>query len=275
MIALILTGGRSRRMGRDKLLIERPDGMRQIDWLAKLVREAGLKAMLSRRDDSPAPVDLPTVIDRRAEGGPLAALEAFHELHPGQPVLLLGGDLFLMDALALSDLLAGRDESRAATCFANRIDARPEPLCTIYEARAVAQASEWLSRGEYTARHFLAQLDPKVIPLRSPAALDNVNTPRDLHEALQKLRGGIARKQVAVVHPRFAAEVETLACTLGGLLEELSFRQRWDESAAEHAPFRNGDPADWNTLLQDGDRIVFGPPTAPEAASWPRRISPG
>ena len=193
MIALILTGGKSRRMGRDKLLIERPDGMRQIDWLAKLVREAGLKAMLSRRDDSPAPVDLPTVIDRRAEGGPLAALEAFHELHPGQPVLLLGGDLFLMDALALSDLLAGRDESRAATCFANRIDARPEPLCTIYEARAVAQASEWLSRGEYTARHFLAQLDPKVIPLRSPAALDNVNTPRDLHEALQKLRGGIAR----------------------------------------------------------------------------------
>ena len=98
MIALILTGGRSRRMGRDKLLIERPDGMRQIDWLAKLVREAGLKAMLSRRDDSPAPVDLPTVIDRRAEGGPLAALEAFHELHPGQPVLLLGGDLFLMAA---------------------------------------------------------------------------------------------------------------------------------------------------------------------------------
>ena len=275
MIALILTGGKSRRMGRDKLLIERPDGVRQIDWLAKLLREAGLEAMLSSRGDSPPPIDLPAVIDRRPEGGPLAALEAFHELHPGRPVLLLGGDLFLMDAVTLADLLAGRDASRAATCFANRIDGRPEPLCTIYEEEGIGLATEWLSRGEHGARHFLSELDPKVLPLPSPAALDNVNNPRDLHEAFQKLQGGIETKRVTVGHPRFTGEVETLACTLGGLFEELSFRERWDESAAEHARFRNGSPADWDSPVQNGDRITFGSPMASGEASRARRISPG
>ena len=37
MIALILTGGKSRRMGRDKLLIERPNGVHRIDCLGKLL----------------------------------------------------------------------------------------------------------------------------------------------------------------------------------------------------------------------------------------------
>src|SRR5688500_6146796 len=103
MIALILAGGRSRRMGRDKLLIERPDGLRQIDWLAHLLRAAGLEVMLSIRGDALRPEDLPLVIDRNPGGGPLAALEAFHGQCPGQPVLVLGGDLFLMDAPTLAE----------------------------------------------------------------------------------------------------------------------------------------------------------------------------
>jgi molybdopterin-guanine dinucleotide biosynthesis protein A len=251
MIALILTGGKSRRMGRDKLRIVRPDGMLQIEWLVKLLREAGLEVLLSSPGDSAPPIDLPVVTDLRPDGGPLAALEAFHSLHHGKPLLLLGGDLFLMDAVTVTGLIEGRDETRSATCYANRIDGRPEPLCTIYEAQSSALATEWLARGEHGARHFLAGLDPKILSLRSPAALDNVNNPRDLHEAFQKLREGVVAKRVTVEHPLFAGEVTTLACTVGGLFEELSFRERWDEAAAGEVP------AEWEAPVREGDRIVF------------------
>ena len=216
--------------------------------------------MLSSRGDLPPPLALPVVTDLRPDGGPLAALEAFHSLRPGTPVLLLGGDLFLMDAVTVGGLIEGRDQSRAATCYANRIDGRPEPLCTIYEAQAIALAADRLARGEHGARHFLAELDPKMMPLLSPAALDNVNNPRDLHEAFQKLRGGIVEKRVVVEHPRFTGEVTTLACTLGGRVEELSFRLRWDESAAGDLRLRNGSPAAWETPVREGDRIVFRSP---------------
>ena len=50
--SLILIGGKSQRMGRDKATIERPDGTRQVDWLVRLAKLAGGEVFLSMRDAS-------------------------------------------------------------------------------------------------------------------------------------------------------------------------------------------------------------------------------
>ncbi|WP_367872509.1 molybdenum cofactor guanylyltransferase [Luteolibacter sp. Populi] len=261
MVALILIGGRSTRMGRDKTLIARPDGQRQIDWLVSLARAAGTEPMLSMRDDSPPPCDLPLIRDRHPGGGPLAALEAFHNARPGEPTLLLGGDLFLMDAETLRLLLKGRDPSRNATGYANRLDGQPEPLCTIYEGQSIAQAPQWLARGEYGARRFLKSLAPRVLDLVHPAALDNVNTPLDLKEALAKLSGGVSPKTVDVEHPGFTGRFDTLACTIGGLFEELCFQQRLAPSPARFHPFMNGGSVLWGQAIAPGSRVAYRPVT--------------
>ena len=260
MLALILIAGHSTRMGQDKALILRLDGQRQIDHLAAITRAAGLEPWLSMRDDdSPPPLDLPVIRDRHPGAGPLAALDAFHHAHPGEPVLLLGADLFLLDVATLRVLLEQRDPSRMATAFANRLDSKPEPLCTIFEASAIPQASEWLARGEPRARHFLRSLDPKVIALPHPAALDNINTLIDLAEAFAKLQHGAVAKTIHLEHPAFTGSFDTLACTIGGVFSELCFLKRLDPIPSNFRPVLDGQPALWGQLIPPGGHIAFQP----------------
>ena len=284
MIILILSGGKSRRMGCDKLLLARPDGIRQIDWLAGLAKATGCEVLLSRRDDAAPPVDLPVIADLHPGGGPLAALAAAHAARPDQPVLMLGGDLFLLDAATLNYLLAHRDPSRRATAFANRLDGRPEPHCTIYETSGSSLAAGWLARGDLHARHFLESLEPRVLSLPHPAALDGANTPHELAECFTKLERGVLPKAVNVHYSgalreargRDEERVETLACTVAGLYEELSFRHRLPLAIDQLDATCNGIPCSWDQLLSHGDAITFlpshTPPPIPGIAS--RRSDP-
>lgn len=263
MILLILSGGKSRRMGCDKLLLTRPDGIRQIDWLAGLAKATGCEVMLSRRDDSSPPVDLPVIADLHPGGGPLAALAAAHAARPDQPVLMLGGDLFLLDAATLKHLLDHRDPARRATAFANRIDGRPEPHCAIYEVSGSSLAAGWLARGDFHARHFLESLEPRVLDLPQPAALDGANTPHELAECFAKLERGVRLKTVIVRYSRSLHEVlgqeeeqiETLACTVAGLYEELRFRNRLDIRTDDLQANRDGRPLAWDEILV-GDEVI-------------------
>jgi molybdopterin-guanine dinucleotide biosynthesis protein A len=265
MILLILSGGKSRRMGCDKLLLTRPDGIRQIDWLAGLAKATGCEVMLSRRDDSSPPVDLPVIADLHPGGGPLAALAAAHAARPDQPVLMLGGDLFLLDAATLKHLLDHRDPARRATAFANRIDGRPEPHCAIYEVSGSSLAAGWLARGDFHARHFLESLEPRVLDLPQPAALDGANTPHELAECFAKLERGVRLKTVIVRYSRSLHEVlgqeeeqiETLACTVAGLYEELRFRNRLDIRTDDLQANRDGRPLAWDEILVRDEVIDF------------------
>lgn len=266
MKTLILIGGKSRRMGRDKALIQRPDGTRQIDHLVDLIRRTGGDPTLSLPEGANAPVDLPVLRDSVAEGGPLGALAS---LEFG-PVLVVGCDLFLIDEPTIRELIDRRDPSRAATCFANRVDGRPEPLCAIYESAAIARAKGAFAAGERCARQFLEALAPLVLELPRPAALDNANTPHELAECFAKLEHGVVPKSVKVLYFAKLREargleeetVNTLACTPAGLYEEIRFRHRLPLQIGSLRAARNGDFCGWDEPLTDGDEIVFIPPVA-------------
>ena len=243
-------------MGQDKALIVRPDGMRQIDWLVKLARLAGDEVFLSMREPGVPPALLPAIFDLHPGAGPLAGLAAFHGWHPGEAVLVLSCDLFLLDRETVYHLLAKRDPSRLATCYANRIDGDPEPLCTIYEAAALPRAGEWLERGESGARRFLRSLDPLLLELPHPAALDSANTPLELAECFSKLARGVREKSVEILWDDSWKRVSTLANTVGGLFEEISFRYRLRPAARVH-PSRNRETCGWETEIADLDQIAF------------------
>lgn len=269
MNVLIIAGGMSRRMGRDKGLIVLPGGRRQIDHILELARQISDSIHLSVRADVPPPVDLPVIHDLRPGAGPLAALEAAAQAAPG-PWLAIGCDLFLLDRETLAHLVSQRDASRPATCFLNRIDGRPEPLCTIYEPAALRAAAAALDAEKYCARRFLESLQPATLVLPNPVALDNANTPQELDECFAKLTRGVTRKNVRVLHfaklreERGVAEetVETFACTAGGLYEELRFRHRLSLDAAALRTAINGDFAPWDAPIAEGDEVVFIPPVA-------------
>lgn len=267
---MIIAGGRSRRMGTSKALLERPDGSRQIDFLARLAADISDTVCLSLADDSEISPDLPVITDRVTDAGPLGALASYAAARPGQPVLAVACDLMLLDVATLACLIERRDSSRGATCFASRIDGKPEPLCTIYEADSLGKAADFINGGTFCARRFLASLDPLVLELPSPAALDNVNSPADLREALAKLEAGVTTKRVSVLYFAKLREergmdaeiVETLACTAGGLYEELRFRHRLTLEPGSLRAARNEEFCDWSDPIQDNDEIIFIPPVS-------------
>ena len=265
---LILVGGLSERMGRDKALIERPDGTRQIDHITALVKSISGDVFLSARDSDARGTGLPVIADLEPGAGPLGALASASAARPG-PWLVLGCDLFLLDEPTIRFLIDHHDPIRGATAFINRIDDRPEPLCAIYEASSIYQAAEF-SKDKGCARKFLESLQPTLLELPHPAALDNANTPLELTEAFQKLSHGVESKAVQLLY--FAAlrearglsseTVETLACTAAGLYEELRFRHHLPLSSDHLRVAKNGEFAGWDSVVKSGDEFVFIPPVA-------------
>ena len=269
MNGLILAGGGSRRMGRDKALIERPDGTRQIDCITLLGREFCKGVFLSLKDGTSVPTDLPVIQDLRPGEGPVAALESAAAA-VGGPLLVLGCDLYLMDRETLAFLFSHRDPTRKATCFRNRIDGRAEPLCTIYETAGLELAGNALTNGQRCARRFLESLDPLMLDLPIRAALDNANTPHELTECFTKITEGVVPKTVRILYFAKLREargldeesVETLACTAAGLYEEVRFRYMLPLELGALSVAINGEFADWTTRLSEGDEVVFIPPVA-------------
>ena len=265
---LILVGGRSERMGRDKALIERPDGTRQIDHIVDLAKGVSGNVFLSARDSEARGTGLPVIADLEPGAGPLGALASACAAHPGT-WLVIGCDLYLLDESTLRFLIDHHEPAKGATAFRNRIDGRPEPLCAIYEASSISKAAKF-SKDTRCARKFLESLDPEILDLPHPAALDNANTPLELAEAFQKLTCGVESKAVQLLY--FAAlrearglsseTVETLACTAAGLFEELRFRHHLPLSTDHLRVAKNGEFTGWDSAVNSGDEFVFIPPVA-------------
>lgn len=269
MNALILAGGGSKRMGRNKSLIERPDGMRQIDYIASLANRFCEGVYVSLKDPGSVETDLPVITDLHPGEGPVAALESAAATCQG-PLLVLGCDLFLLNETTISHLIENRNPNALASSYKNRIDGRAEPLCTIYEPSALALAGKALADGQRCARHFLESLNPHLLELPEPAALDNANTPYELDECFTKLMHGVVPKHVRIMYfaklreARGSSEetIETLACTAAGLYEELRFRHRLPLDIDALRVAINGEFADWKANIKTGDEVVFIPPVA-------------
>ena len=267
---LIVAGGLSRRMGRDKSQIECRPGITQMDYLIKLAKEFDSAPLVSSNDPSKVPDGIEVLPDLHPGAGPLASLEAFHARFPDEPVLLLGCDQFLLDAATIQQLIDERNSEKSATAFANRIDKRAEPLCAIYEAPAVAASLAAIEKERFCARHFLEDQEPELLTLNHPIALDGANTPEELDEVMAKLEVGVEPKSIKVLYYAKLREergeseetIETLSCTAGGLYEELRFKNRFSLKIAGLRCARNGEFCDWKTRLEAGDEIVFIPPVA-------------
>jgi molybdopterin-guanine dinucleotide biosynthesis protein A len=270
MKVLILAGGKSRRMGRNKALINRPDGTRQLDFLVRLATAISDEVIISTNEPELVPTDLAHLPDQRPGDGPLGALASFHARHPDETVLLLGCDHFLLDGATLQQLIDSSDPNSAATTFQNRIDDRPEPLCTIYQPAALSRVHKTIEAGEFCARHFLEGLSPRLVKPKNPVALDNANTPAELDEAFAKLTEGVSAKAVTLLYFAKLRESRgldeetytTMACTAAGLYEELRFKHRFPLKIDALRCARNGDFCEWSERIKDGDEIVFIPPVA-------------
>ncbi|MES2745775.1 MAG: molybdopterin-guanine dinucleotide biosynthesis protein B [Bdellovibrionota bacterium] len=179
--ALILAGGRSERMGRDKALISYQD-QPQFARLYNELSEINLNPVISLRADQWPDLDLSPyslLRDRFTGLGPLGGiLTALHD-EGDTALLVVACDLPLLDKSTIQNLIVNRDPSKCATAYRSTTDGLPEPLCAIYEPKIKMRLHEALGLGLSCPRKVLLNTASHIIEAISPQALANANTPDD------------------------------------------------------------------------------------------------
>lgn len=190
---VILAGGRSRRMGRDKLLLPL-DGMSLLERAVQRWEAAGFRVLVSvsRLDKYPwlGPKQVP---DAFPGAGPMAGLLAGLEA-AGGPVFLTAADMPFADPAAAGCMLQLCGE--AAACVLQDARGRWEPLFGCYGPAAAAAARNLLEAGERRMQALLEALPVRVLQPEELGAhwngriLLNVNRPEDYEKLCLELESG-------------------------------------------------------------------------------------
>jgi molybdenum cofactor guanylyltransferase len=178
LYALVLAGGDSRRMGRDKAQLRYHRDEPQVRHAFDLLKAVAAVAYVSvRKDQADAPLyaPFPLIIDDGTIRGPAAGLLAAWSHSPQVAWLVLAADLPFVTAALVADLLAGRDASKLATAFRHR-DGTPEPLCTVWEPAARPTLLERVGAGDSSLRRVLANGPAKLIDAADPDLLQSVDS---------------------------------------------------------------------------------------------------
>ena len=186
---LVLAGGKSTRMGKDKGMIPY-HGMPQREYLYHLLGRVCTETFVSIRSDQKAdfPEDMQSIVDDDAYRGPYNGLLSAHNKFPEVAWLVLACDLPLIDLASLQELIAARDPNVLATAFAQKEDPLPEPLCAIWEPHALKSSKSYLESGNGTCpRKFLINNETKLVFPSDPNVLLNANSEEEYKEAIVKL----------------------------------------------------------------------------------------
>ncbi|WP_291960053.1 NTP transferase domain-containing protein [Maribacter sp.] len=186
---LVLSGGKSTRMGEDKGLITYHK-LPQREHLYHLLNEVCDKTFLSIRKDQKSEISnsFDAIIDNDEFRGPYNGLLSAHKEHPDAAWLVLACDLPLMDKKALEELIEARNSDKIASAFADADDPLPEPLCAIWEPEALKQSVAYLEAGNGSCpRKFLINSDVNLVFPQQKEVLLNANSRAEYEEALLKI----------------------------------------------------------------------------------------
>jgi molybdopterin-guanine dinucleotide biosynthesis protein A len=266
LYGLVLSGGRSTRMQRDKAVLAY-HGRTQLEWAVDLLTPFVSKTFVSVRPDQtqdPIRAKFPQIVDQHAKLGPIAGIVAAQATHPEAAWLVLACDLPFLNPGTLEHLLRSRDPARFATAYRSSHDGLPEPLCAVYEPASRPAIGAYVASGKQCPRKFLIQADAKLLEQPDPRALDNVNTPEEYGQAMT------AQKQIKVQYYALLREqagrseeaLVTSARTPKELYEELKARYPFSLAPEMLRVAVNTEFGEWSQPLADGDAVVFIPPVA-------------
>jgi molybdopterin-guanine dinucleotide biosynthesis protein A len=189
--ACLLSGGASRRMGRDKGLLPHPAGGTWLDF--SLARLATLPAPITLLSHHPAHHALAGrhrdgkggVIEALEEPppreGPLLALDRLMEHHPDQTLLLCPVDMPWLEVAGLGALVTAATSPTAPGAIHLAHDGiRLQPLLGVYPAHACHRQAlrAFTAAGGRRLQDWLAGMEVVAVPL-PPRGLRNANHPDD------------------------------------------------------------------------------------------------
>lgn len=177
---LVLAGGASARMGRDKATLDyhgEPQGLRCCRLLSE-VCECTFVSLSETPEEGHWSGNFPVISDAHNGIGPMDGVLSAMTEHPGVAWLVVACDLPLISNTALVRLATERDTESDATAYLSA-DGRPEPLFALYEPGFVRALKKCVVLKRYSLRDLLIESLVHAIQPLDAETLINVNTPED------------------------------------------------------------------------------------------------
>ena len=187
---LVLTGGKSERMKRDKALINykgRPHAAYIYDILQKYCDQVYLSARKDQWNGTELQ-DLPSIEDKVGIQGPIAGLLSAFAKHPEAHWIVVACDLIHFNEETVQTLLANYKSTAIATAFKNSEKDFPEPLCTLYTPKAHAVFREAADNNITCPVKVLRNVETFMIEQKNGVNLANINTSAEYQEIQNEIR---------------------------------------------------------------------------------------
>lgn len=176
MLGVVLCGGKSTRMGRDKGLLK-PESETWARIAANKLNALKIPVRISINSNQykgystifPSADFIP---DNENLGirGPLVGVLSAHLQHPYEDILVLACDMPMMESFLLDKLIQSYRSQPLPMAFLYINDTEPEPLCGIYKSDGLARILEMLQNGQMpkvSMKSTLSQLDILAIPIKN------------------------------------------------------------------------------------------------------------
>lgn len=192
--AIVLSGGRSSRMGRDKagLML---DGETFLARSIAIARQVAGDVIVATRRSQALPSGVRAVHDDVEDQGPLAGIAAGLASSNTDLNIVMACDMPLIRPAVLERLLASISDHDACVAM---VDGHPSVLCGVYRSRVAPVARQMFDDGERRVTALVDRLKTK----RVDAALLRDIDPHletfvsfDTPEAYERLRTGTAARQ--------------------------------------------------------------------------------
>lgn len=189
LYGLVLAGGKSQRMGRDKGLIDY-HGKPQREFLHDLLSEICEETYFSCRTEQISELKkFKTIPDTFDDLGPFGGILSAFRQNPDAAWLVVACDLPLLDKEAITELVERQNHSKIATSFYSEETDFPEPLIAIWQPRSYSVLLQFLAQGYACPRKVLINSEIELVYPKRPEVLKNVNHPREADDMQAFLHG--------------------------------------------------------------------------------------
>lgn len=192
LYGLVLTGGDSRRMNKDKALLSY-HGRPQAEVIYGLLSEVCNQVYISSKKDQWKGKNLsklPDIQDVFLGFGPLSGILSAMHTHPKAAWVIVACDLPYVTQGTIEMLVKNRNPFKMATCFKSALNHLPEPLCSVYEPKIRIRLLENLGIGNLSSRDILINSPVKTLDQTDSENLDNVNCEEEYKKAKSVLDEG-------------------------------------------------------------------------------------